>query len=162
MRLVQLWTLLAIILLVRIYFFKSVETETTVSTDYFFTSQSNVDSTLEVSLKRIGIDCPEWVLAQIILETGYLKSDIYKNGNNLFGMKVPYKRKGYSIGTYKGHAKFSKRAYSLIDYKEYQDTYWKKYKKRKKCSCNNYGDFLLQAGYAEDPDYIKKLQKLIR
>lgn len=117
-------------------------------------------------MEQLGIQCPEVVVAQICLETNYLTSAIYKENNNLFGMKKPYKRPTYVIGVNRGHAVYATPAHSVADYLLFQQHVGRKYLERRgKEKFNNneeYLDFLLRCGYAEDQKYINKLKKIIQ
>ncbi len=117
-------------------------------------------------MERMGIQCPEVVTAQMVHETGFFTSDIYKRGHNLFGMKKAYYRsRDLQLGEYKGHASYQSDAHSLLDYKEWQDYVggkWLKRRNKEKFSSNEeYMQFLLDVGYAEDRRYINKLKKYI-
>jgi uncharacterized FlgJ-related protein len=74
-------------------------------------------------LIRIGMRYPRIVYKQALLESGRFKSDLFKNANNLFGMRMPNVRKTTAISKYKGYAKFSCWKHSVDDYKLYQDAY---------------------------------------
>ncbi len=104
---------------------------------------------------------PEVVILQAILETGFYKSDIFLNGNNLFGMKYPKYRSTVAIGTYKGHSQYEHWSDSVIDYKIWQEWYlslgWRIDIQQ---DYTFYMLFLKEMGYAEDPLYIPKLIKL--
>ena len=106
-------------------------------------------------LKEINIKFPEIVFAQAMLETGNLISKIYKQGNNLFGMKTAYQRPTTSIETGHGHAIYENWKESVIDYSFYQIKYLGKIKTEK--------EYLhyLSKNYAEDPNYIKKLKYIV-
>lgn len=74
-------------------------------------------------LQRIGMKYPRIVYKQALLESGRFKSDLFRNANNLFGMRMPNIRQTTAIGKYKGYAKFSCWKHSVDDYKLYQDSY---------------------------------------
>jgi len=57
--------------------------------------------------------------AQAAHETGNFTSKIFKENNNLFGMKLPKKRKTTATGERYGHAVFKNIADSIQDYKIY-------------------------------------------
>lgn len=111
-------------------------------------------------LENIGIKFPEVFLAQIIVETGFLKSPIYKKCNNVCGMKVPYIRKTYALGSCKGHAYYKSKSDSIMDYLEYQKfvipTYEAKYGKLR--NNEDYLILLQRMKYAEDKLYTLKLK----
>ncbi len=69
-----------------------------------------------------GIKFPEVVFAQAVLETGHFKSKLFREANNLFGMKWPKKRETLAIGKKKGnYAVFENWISSVNDYQLWQD-----------------------------------------
>lgn len=54
--------------------------------------------------------------SQAILETGNFTSNIYKENNNYFGMKLPRIRKTHADGENRGHATFPLKIDSITDY----------------------------------------------
>ena len=95
------------------------------------------------------------VLAQIMLETGNLTSPIFKENNNLFGMKEARTRPSTSIGVNKNHAYYDSWQQSIIDYALWQSAF------ARNMSDNQYIDYL-QKSYAEDTSYISKLKNQIK
>ena len=95
-------------------------------------------------LKAQGIEYPEIVMAQAILETGHFKSNACVNRNNLFGLRC-------GDGTY---MYFNHWTDCVEAYKCYiQD--WKEIPK-------DYFSYLDSLGYAEDSLYIPKLKQIIK
>ena len=93
---------------------------------------------------RNGILYPKIVLAQAILETGWLRSSVCRNKHNLFGLTNPRTGKYYEFN----HWTESVRAYyTKVQYK---------YKG------GNYLLWLDEIGYAEDPKYIIQLNKVFQ
>lgn len=93
---------------------------------------------------RNGILYPKIVLAQAILETGWLRSSVCRNKHNLFGLTNPRTRKYYEFN----HWTESVRAYyTKVQYK---------YKG------GNYLLWLDEIGYAEDPVYVINIVRLLR
>jgi uncharacterized FlgJ-related protein len=68
-------------------------------------------------VKESGITYPDVAIAQSLWETGYFKSDVFLNNNNLFGMRHPGKRETTSIGKSLNHAKYNNWLDSIADYK---------------------------------------------
>lgn len=114
--------------------------------------------TIEALIAEIGVlnfKYPHIVLAQAKLETGYFTSNIFRENNNLFGMKRPRVRPTYAVGENRGHAVFEHWQDSVKDYRLYSHLYmdfeseWQYY---------NY----LARVYAEDPNYVNKIRYIIR
>lgn len=108
----------------------------------FFTKSP--EDGLEEALGYYGVHHPEIVYAQAVLETGNFKSDLCINGNNLFGL---YNSRDNEYYTYTHWSESVRDYVNFIQYK---------YKPP-----NNYYKFLSDIGYAEDPNYIKKLKGIV-
>ena len=113
------------------------------------------EENLERRIKEMGIAYPDVVLAQAKIETGYFTSEIFRENNNMFGMKVAKQRETTAIGENRNHAQYTSWIQSLIDYKLWQDKMI--HKARTKHAYLNY----LKRNYAEDKDYITKIKKLL-
>ena len=107
-------------------------------------------------IKEIGIQHPEIVLAQAILETGNLSNKEMINNNNLFGMTVPSNRPCMKIGTYgQNYCQFGSWYDSVIDYAFYQSRYcWG-------MSETQYYNHL-KKNYATDPQYVTKVKDIVK
>jgi uncharacterized FlgJ-related protein len=99
---------------------------------------------------------PDIVLAQAILESGYLSSQIFIENNNLFGMRFPERRPTVAIGENKGYSVYNCWMGSVKDYKLFQEFLFK----RKEKTRDEYFDYLDRI-YAEDPNYVPFLKKVI-
>ncbi|MDM8001391.1 MAG: glucosaminidase domain-containing protein [Bacteroidota bacterium] len=109
-------------------------------------------------LEYEGIKYQEVVLLQSRLETGYYTSDIFLNGNNLFGMKYPTQRPTVATGTYRDHAKYEHWSDSVIDYALWQQYYISRgYRIGEGEDTDFYLVFLKVIPYAEDKRYVSKL-----
>lgn len=93
-------------------------------------------------LKRQEVPHAEIVLAQSLLETGNYKSKLAHSHSNIFGMR-----------TSKGYKKYKNWSECISDYK-------KRISSRLKGG-ENYYQFLVRIGYAEDPSYTNKLKQWI-
>ena len=120
---------------------KVVHTVNKEQSDFF--SKSPQDGLME-ALEYYGVKHPQIVYAQAILETGHFKSDLCLNNNNLFGLYNSRENKYYVFD----HWAESVMAY--LNYIQY------KYKPP-----NDYYKFLSDIGYAEDPNYINKLKRIV-
>ncbi|MBD5195062.1 MAG: glucosaminidase domain-containing protein [Bacteroidales bacterium] len=95
-------------------------------------------------IKNNGIKYPKIVLAQAILETGWFKSSVCRNKNNLFGLTNPRTKTYYEFD----HWTESVAAYySKVQYK---------YKG------GNYLLWLRDIGYAEDKGYIQAVIRVLK
>lgn len=99
---------------------------------------------LYAEIIRNGIQHPKIVLAQAILETGWFRSPICLDKHNLFGLTNPRTGKYYEFE----HWTESVRAYyTKVQYK---------YKG------GNYLLWLRDIGYAEDPEYIRSVIRVLK
>jgi len=96
---------------------------------------------------------PDIVKAQILLETNYLKSNVCIINRNLFGMRHVNGR--LSLGTYNYHALYSSYVESLMEYKLWQDMYYKD-------DNESYFSFLYRMGYSTDKLYNYKLRQIMK
>lgn len=109
-----------------------------------FMSLSPSEGLME-ALLHYDIKFPEIVYAQAILETGYFKSNVCCTYNNLFGLYDSRNKDYYRFN----HWSESVKAYK--DYIQY-----------KYIPPNDYYYFLDSIGYAEDPDYINKVKRIVK
>lgn len=107
-------------------------------------------------IKEMHFQFPHIVYAQSLLETGEFTSPIFKENNNLFGMKRPVFRLNIAKGTNNGHAYYSNWMDSMYDYALYSATYLSKLTTEE-----DYFSYLEQY-YAEDEKYVNKLKRLIK
>lgn len=104
-------------------------------------------------------------VAQAALESGDGKgkwgaSDVVQNANNYFGIKAD---SSWTGDTYKGYRKYATPHDSWIDHAAFLVTN-NRYKQAFTSSAgddNNFAAYVAQAGYATDPDYLKKIVPLI-
>lgn len=118
--------------------------------EYIFTEDKMIKLCID-----IGIRHPDIVMAQAKLETGNFTSKIFRENNNLFGMKLAKQRETTAIGEQYNHAKYSNWIQSLKDYKLWQDKYAHRYKSKK--AYLRY----LSKNYAQDKQYIHKLKQML-
>lgn len=118
-------------------------------TDAAFTEQRLIDK-----FKQLNIKYPHIALAQAKLESGNFSSEIFRENNNLFGMKQARVRINLAKGTKRGHAYYSTWEDSVLDYAYWCATY--------SSDCSTEDEFYaLLARYAEDSLYEIKLRKVI-
>jgi len=107
-------------------------------------------------IDELNIKFPHIVLAQARLESGNFKSKIFKENNNLFGMKEAKQRISTNKGTNLGHAKYDSWKECVLDYALYQATYLSKFKTEEQ-----YYSYLAD-NYAENGRYIKLIKKIAK
>lgn len=105
----------------------------------------NLKERLPFILYYLNVQHPDVVYAQAILETGHFKSRVCREYNNLFGL--------YNSRT-QDYYKFNHWSESIIAYINLIQSRYK--------SPMDYYEFLDSIGYAEDPEYIPKLKRLVK
>ena len=99
-----------------------------------------------------GIDHPKIVLAQCFYETKHLKSNIFKNNNNAFGMKFPYQRETTATGKDSNNFSiYDSWQSSITDYKIWQDKYF---------IGGSYYQFIIDCGYCPSEDYVTTIKQI--
>lgn len=103
------------------------------------------------------------MFAQAVLETGEFSSTIFKENNNLFGMKwvndfkTEHKRPTVAVGSRYGHAVYSKWRNSVYDY-----LLWQQMFKKTPIETEEQYFRLLSTKYAESPSYVQVLRYMMR
>lgn len=110
---------------------------------------------LIAEIKKLNFRYPHIVLAQAKLESSNYSSTIFKENNNLFGMKEAKVRLNTAQGTERSHAYYDTWRESLMDYALYSATYLKNLTTE-----TQYYSYLEQ-NYAEDVEYVSKLKRII-
>lgn len=119
------------------------------------TSKSELMESVYDRIFQLRLEHPNIVMAQCILESGEFTSDIFVNGNNCLGMKVPGQRPTFAVGVYRSHARFRSWHDCIADYALWQSAYGRG------LSDDAYLA-LLDRIYAEDGSYAAKLKSIIR
>ena len=107
-------------------------------------------------LKELNVKFPYIVLAQAKLETGNFKSNVFKQNNNLFGMKEARVRVKTAKGTNLNHAYYDNWQESVYDYAFYQC----RYMSRATTEAEYFA--ALDASYAEANYYSGTLKGIIK
>jgi flagellum-specific peptidoglycan hydrolase FlgJ len=112
---------------------------------FLFSLTANSQSKCEVDsvIKSYNIKYADIVLKQSILETGWYKSYSCRKRHNLFGFR--YKGEYLSFDTWEESVAY----YARWQARHFDD----------EC-CDDYYDFLVRRGYAEDKEYINKLKSI--
>jgi len=77
---------------------------------------------LEKEIIKLNIVYPDVAMAQAKWESAHFKSDVFKENNNVFGMKLALQRDTTAVGKNRGHAKYNNWQDSVKDYKLWQDS----------------------------------------
>lgn len=116
------------------------------------TSNTEDIQAVKRNIRELNIKYPELTLRMILLESGYLTSNLAVNYNNLLGMKVPKQRFTIAVGeTDSGYAVYKSYRECLIDFKVWQTRYTKGMTKQQ------YIKYLNKV-YAPNQNYFQKLQ----
>jgi uncharacterized FlgJ-related protein len=103
---------------------------------------------LKLKVKHIDI-----ILNQSKIETGYYKSQVFLENNNLFGMRQPENRITTAIGSNLNHAVYNTWQESVIDYAIYQSTYLKNMNRKEYL-------LYLHNNYAKNKNYVNLINQL--
>jgi hypothetical protein len=118
-----------------------------------------LDTLPEISLRdsvwefilAVGMEHPEIVFRQCLLESARFSSPIWIENNNCVGMKVAKQRPTLAMGENRGHAVFNRWQDCILDLRIWQIKYYKD-------TTENYFNFLERKGYAESTEYERKLK----
>jgi uncharacterized FlgJ-related protein len=105
-------------------------------------------------LKELNIRFPHIALAQAKIESSDFRSAIFKENNNLFGMKQARVRINTAIGTNRSHAEYATWEDSVIDYALWCATYANQCKTEEQF-------YNLLSEYAEAGHYEEALRNII-
>lgn len=112
------------------------------------------DSAFVEASKMIGLQNIDLLLKQAKLESNNFKSKLFKNGNNMFGMRKPAQRETFAKKEkLMGYATFDSWIHSLLDYKLWYDI-------NPKRNSETYFEFLKRRNFAQDLNYIKKIKNV--
>ena len=113
--------------------------------------------TLYVEILNAKIKHPEIVWAQAVIESGHFNSKVFNSNHNLFGMKLPRRRSTTATGSNLGYAVYDGWKKSVLDYKMYQKTVFKK----KILDKEDYLSYL-DSCYAQSVDYSTNLVNMAK
>lgn len=115
-----------------------------------FSEQKLIDKLIELNVKF-----PYIAFAQAKLETGNFTSKVFRENNNLFGMREAKQRITTAKGTEHNHAYYHTWYESVLDYSFYQCRYLSNIQTEEQ-----YFQYLGQS-YAENPNYVSILKSMI-
>lgn len=118
--------------------------------------EPTTDSIMSI-LTEVGAWYPEYIMAQAVLESATFTSEVYRANNNLFGMKQVSRRSTTQTG--KKTDKVSYGHYNNWQMSVLDRVLWDLHRFDTKPTRVEYEKALMQ--YAEDSNYISKLNKII-
>lgn len=98
----------------------SSKAEKTYTQIMFDISDPYTEEKVRVYLKELNVKYPVVALAQMKLESANGSSRIFRENNNLFGMKLPKFRPTTALGEKNNHSYYSHWRQSVIDYAMWQ------------------------------------------
>lgn len=119
---------------------------------------SNVENvqTVKEDIKELKFKYPDLVFRMVMLESGFLTSNLAVNHNNILGMKISKQRFTVAIGsTDSGFAVYKSYRECLIDFKVWETRYTKGMSK------SQYIKYLNDV-YAPNQNYFQKLQGILK
>lgn len=133
-----------------------IKTVTKETKEYIVTKDTFSDTRLKEYILDLNLKYPNIVYAQAVLESNHFKSKIFKENNNFFGMKCARSRPTTNNGENRGHAVFESWKECILDYALFQAKYLSRVSSEKE-----YLEYLGEH-YAEDPNYVNKLKKVMQ
>jgi flagellum-specific peptidoglycan hydrolase FlgJ len=119
----------------------------------FDINDSFTEEKVKIYLKELNIKYPEVALAQMKLESANGTSKVFKENNNLFGMKLPKFRPTTALGEKNNHSYYSHWRQSVVDYAIWQSFVMNP---ENVASEKNWIEYLNRM-YAEDGSYGEKI-----
>ena len=104
-----------------------------------------------------GLEFPDIVFAQAVLESANFTSRLTKENNNLFGMKRPTKRATTSVGVLHGYAVYDSWRESIEDYRLFQEMLFSKHKFTRKTYLEYIGNH-----YSKTKGYKNMILQIIK
>ena len=107
-------------------------------------------------LESCNVKYPHIVLAQAKLESGNFTSKVFKQNNNMFGMRKARQRVTSAQGEKNTYASYRDWVDCVYDYAMYQSSVM--------CNVSNESEYFRKLGerYAEDSLYVSRLQHIIQ
>lgn len=111
--------------------------------------EQNFLDSLKQEINKYPFRFPELILTQAIFESGNFSSRLFREQNNLFGMKVPNKRLTTGVRGKNGFLQFETWQSSVLDRFIFECTYLSKFKDRE-----SYIEYL-NKNYGTNINYFK-------
>ena len=157
--LVILFTIISLLLLCRSlynnsYIINHIKHNNTVDTVYMETIPFSEEALIDL-LRKSNIKYPYIVLAQAKIESGNYTSKVFRENNNLFGMKEPNVRTTTALGTKNSHAYYLDWVSSVYDYAMFQNNRMQGVDSESEYYAK------LADGYAADSTYAAVIRKTV-
>jgi len=157
--LVILFTIISLLLLCRSlynnnYIINHIKHNNTVDTVYMETIPFSEEALIDL-LRSSNIKYPYIVLAQAKIESGNYTSKVFRENNNLFGMKEPNVRTTTALGTKNSHAYYLDWVSSVYDYAMFQNNRMQGIDSESEYYAK------LADGYAADSTYAAVIKKTV-
>jgi flagellum-specific peptidoglycan hydrolase FlgJ len=114
----------------------------------------SLEDSIAYEIKRLDFKYPHIVLAQAKQESAHFRSKLFVNNNNMFGMKMPTRRPTTAVKQKSSYAYYDTWVHSIIDQKIYYTLYLEHRTEEQVYA-------YLSKYYAEDPNYVKSLKRII-
>jgi uncharacterized FlgJ-related protein len=126
-----------------------------VPTEVIVFKETKTEEEIFEMVDRMPFKYKDIVKAQILIETGHFKDEVFKHNNNLFGMRLAKQRLTLATGDNLKHAVFETVEESLYDRLIYEAMYLNKLNREQ------YFSFLDRL-YAEGEGYSTRLKQIIK
>lgn len=126
-----------------------------ISTPKIYSRPFTEDALIDL-LEDCNMKYPHIVLAQAKLESSNFKSKVFKQNNNMFGMRKARQRITSAMGEKNTYAYYRDWMDCVYDYAMYQSSVM--------CKVSNESEYFVRLGerYAEDSLYVDKLKRIIK
>lgn len=126
-----------------------------VPTEAIVFKETKTEEEIFEMVDRMPFKYKDIIKAQILIETGHFKDDVFKHNNNLFGMRLAKQRLTLATGDNLKHAVFETVEESLYDRLIYEALYLNKLNREQ------YFSFLDRL-YAEGEGHSTRLKQIIK
>lgn len=127
-----------------------------VPTEAIIIKETKTEEEIFEMVDRMPFKHKDIIKAQILIETGHFKDNVFKHNNNLFGMRLARQRLTLATGDNLKHAVFETVEESLYDRLIYEALYLNKFNR------DEYLKFLNRVYAEAGEEYSKMIESLIK
>lgn len=127
-----------------------------VPTEAIILKETKTEEEIFEMVDRMPFKYPDIIKAQILIETGHFKDEVFKHNNNLFGMRLAKQRLTLATGDNLRHATYETVEESLYDRLIYEAMYLNKFNR------DEYLMFLDRVYAEAGGKYSKMIESLIK